>query len=878
MITAGELLTRVLRARGVDATYGVRLPGVGVTEVEAAVAPVMAAAHRRVHGRAAAVSDGDGLRWAEGPTVVVTDSAGVAAAVDAGSVRLDLDLSAPAPDVVPVAAPPADRWLAVDPDIVSALAAARSPAALIGPGVVAEGAVPGLHAVATALSIGVLNTWGAKGVFDWRSRHHFATVGLQARDFQLGGLASADLLLTSGLDPLEAPAGLWRLAPVVDVRPGALGPLAQEISRPRVELDLPPLRTGLAAVTQDGWTRTAAPLAPTRVTLHYGLVFGAGGLVAADPGTAGYWVARTFSTTELGSAIVPAGRGEHSFAVACALVARLRRPGRPVLAVADDASGAESLLACGAPCRRHPRRGVGARRPRARCRRPRGAPPADGRRGALGPRADRHRDVPIRQDGRRGRSGDRVGWPVNLSFLLTEHPFGDDEPLLHGPRHSVTAGEARSGARAVADELVASGVGPGHAVAVRLPNGPEAVVAMIGVWLADCVFVPVNHRAPARELARVEELLAPAAVIDGEGLSSRPGSRTYEPGTAFVLWTSGTTGAPKAILHTHDAYIELLDRVLGPPPRRRAGPTRAGGRRRTSSRSPWRSTPASTTCCSVSGRRAAIVIMDRFETAEFAELVRRFGIRSTVLPPAAIADAHRRPRRHRPRSAPVRAQHHCAAVAAAGPPVHEPSSPSSCSTATARPRSAKSIGWTAADAKEHPDKVGAAGRPHAGVDIKIVDCRRPAVGPAPPERRPCSRYAGGDRLDDRVDADGFVDTGDLARVDDDGFVWIEGRAGDVINRGGNKIFPGDVEEVLRLVPGGHRRGRGWGAGQPPRRGARRLRHRRADRAPTPSKRLCREHLVPYKVPVAFHLVDALPRNEVGKLLRGELVARAAKED
>ena len=54
---------------------------------------------------------------------------------------------------------------------------------------------------------------------------------------------------------------------------------------------------------------------------------------------------------------------------------------------------------------------------------------------------------------------------------------------------------------------------------------------------------------------------------------------------------------------------------------------------------------------------------------------------------------------------------------------------------------------------------------------------------------------------DRIDADGFVDTGDLARIDDDGFVWIEGRSGDVINRGGNKVFPDAVEEVLLLAPG-----------------------------------------------------------------------------
>ena len=38
----------------------------------------------------------------------------------------------------------------------------------------------------------------------------------------------------------------------------------------------------------------------------------------------------------------------------------------------------------------------------------------------------------------------------------------------------------------------------------------------------------------------------------------------YADGVAFVMWTSGTTGRPKPIEHTHTAYLELLDRVLGP--------------------------------------------------------------------------------------------------------------------------------------------------------------------------------------------------------------------------------------------------------------------------------------------------------------------------
>ncbi len=128
---------------------------------------------------------------------------------------------------------------------------------------------------------------------------------------------------------------MWRLAPVVEVPPGALDPLAERWSRPHGPIAVPPLRSGLAAVTQDGWASTGTPLAPTRATLAYGQAFGAGGLVAADPGVAGYWVARTFSTTELGGAQVPAVPGSDGFAVACATVARLRSPARPVLAVVD---------------------------------------------------------------------------------------------------------------------------------------------------------------------------------------------------------------------------------------------------------------------------------------------------------------------------------------------------------------------------------------------------------------------------------------------------------------------------------------------------------------------------------------------------------------
>jgi acyl-CoA synthetase (AMP-forming)/AMP-acid ligase II len=96
--------------------------------------------------------------------------------------------------------------------------------------------------------------------------------------------------------------------------------------------------------------------------------------------------------------------------------------------------------------------------------------------------------------------------------------------------------------------------------------------------------------------------------------------------------------------------------------------------------------------------------------------------------------------------------------------------------------------------------------------------------------------------------------------------------GDVINRGGNKVFPDHVEEVLRLSPRVHDAAV---VGVPDERlGEVPVAFVVGDATGDELDALCREHLVAYKVPAAFHHVDALPRSEVGKVLRRELLARA----
>jgi thiamine pyrophosphate-dependent acetolactate synthase large subunit-like protein len=236
-------------------------------------------------------------------------------------------------------------WEPPSEEVVARLRAASAPLVLAGPGVVRDGAVAGLNALAVAGSLGVVNTWGAKGIFDWRSRHHLATVGLQARDAELSGVPEADLLVCVGVDPLEAAPELWRVVPTLDVPTASLAPLAEIWSRRRTEIPMPPLRDRLAAATQAGWAATGAPLTPSQATRNYGEVVTRGGIVAADPGLAGYWVARTLGTTRPGAVHVPATADAAGFAVACAVVARRRWPDAPALAVVDELTPvAEELL------------------------------------------------------------------------------------------------------------------------------------------------------------------------------------------------------------------------------------------------------------------------------------------------------------------------------------------------------------------------------------------------------------------------------------------------------------------------------------------------------------------------------------------------------
>jgi len=245
---------------------------------------------------------------------------------DTVALHLDLDLSGPVRDNVTA------QWqqergvvLQLDPAFADA-----SVAVVAGPGVVRGGHVDALQQLALTSGFGVVNTWGAKGVFRWDSPFHFGTAGLQERDFELSGVTSADIVVAAGIDPDESPLG-------------ALGPLTQEVDSwqlpaltshwpgaPEAPSSRPDFYELMAAAVTPLYERESSPLSPARAALHLSGAATDGAVVTADAGWAGFWVARTFPTGVPGSVVVPA-TAQPGFAVAGALAARAS--GRDAIAV-----------------------------------------------------------------------------------------------------------------------------------------------------------------------------------------------------------------------------------------------------------------------------------------------------------------------------------------------------------------------------------------------------------------------------------------------------------------------------------------------------------------------------------------------------------------
>jgi len=287
---------------------------------------------------------------------------------------------------------------------------------------------------------------------------------------------------------------------------------------------------------------------------------------------------------------------------------------------------------------------------------------------------------------------------------------------------------------------------------------------------------------------------------------------------------------------------------------------------------------------------SAIIIMTRFDAEEMLELIRKH--KPTICPivPAicdAVSDLMEK-EEHAGKGSPFHGLRLCLSGAA----------PLTQQTADRFNRLTGAVvvegyGLTEASPVTHagfPDdvRIGSIGVPMPDTDVRIADLEDPMRDVPSGELgellisgpQIMSGYFANPEQTHKVlikDASGktWLRTGDVARVDAEGFFYILDRKKDMIIRSGLKVYPARVEHVLRL----NQRVRDVaviGRADP---------HRTetvvAVIAPAPPveeqqafadelRVMCREHLAPYEVPQAFEFLDQLPRSALGKLLKREL--------
>jgi long-chain acyl-CoA synthetase len=479
---------------------------------------------------------------------------------------------------------------------------------------------------------------------------------------------------------------------------------------------------------------------------------------------------------------------------------------------------------------------------------------------------------------------------------------GDYESLLFEGRWH-RSGELFDRAQRIAGGLAELGIGPGDRVVVSMANCPEVGIVYNAIWRAGAVVTPATFLLPPAELRHVvanaeasgvvttpEFVDKVSAAVDGletvrHVISTDGGEdnvvslRTLEDADpapivprgdedlAALLYTGGTTGRSKGVMlshanlyfsgrSAHDAgHVDGINRALATLPLSHSYGilvTLAGMH---------------------SEERGVAVLLRWFDPAAWPALIAEHSLQISAVVPSMLQLLLGQPLEDHDLSS-------LRYLSCGGAPLApEAEAEFRRRVPNVSIRQGYGLTETAALIATNPvdrGKPGSVGIPVPGCEVEVRDDDGRALGPGEPGEI-CARSPGvmqGYWRSPDVTAealrDGWLYTGDIGYLDDDGYLFIVDRKKDLIIRGGFNVYPRDVEDALVEHPAIQLAGV---VGRPDRVHGEEVVAFVSLRSDVTSHELiawAREHIGGYKYPREIHVIDAVPLTPVGKIDRKAL--------
>jgi len=493
---------------------------------------------------------------------------------------------------------------------------------------------------------------------------------------------------------------------------------------------------------------------------------------------------------------------------------------------------------------------------------------------------------------------------MNLALWLERagrsHPAAP--AIGYGKRIAADYGELAGRVARIAGALREAGIAPGERVAIASKNNTDYLALLFGIWHAGAAAVPANAKLHGAELGYILEHSGARICFASEGLDDeiaphapkglerlvRIGGGEYErfldadpisveprlgDDLAWLFYTSGTTGKPKGAMLTHKvlswashAYASEVDPVTPGDVILHAAPLSHG---------------SGLYAIPHIGRMGVNVVPESasFEPDEIFSLFETWQRPSMFAAPTMIkrlveSRANCNPGKIRTLiwgGAPMYVEDALKAIDRFGPCLAQ---------IYGQGESPMTISYLAKQEiaeRDHPrwtERLGSAGRPYACVEVKVADEQDRSLPAGIPGEILCrgdvvmKGYWKNPEATAKTLRDGWLHTGDIGVFDDDGYLTLKDRSKDLIISGGSNVYPREVEEVLlqhekvREVSVIGRPDREWGEIV--------VAYVVGESKATDLDKFCLEHIARFKRPKDYIFVDALPKNNYGKILKTEL--------